>query len=60
MSESAGEKSFAPSAKRKRDAAQKGDVLRSRELATAGAMLVGAAWRRARSVRIRHSSMAAA
>jgi len=44
MSESAGEKSFAPSAKRKRDAAQKGDVLRSRELATAGAMLVGAAW----------------
>ena len=44
MSESAGEKSFAPSAKRKRDAATKGDVLRSRELATAGAVLVGAAW----------------
>lgn len=43
MSES-GEKSFAPSQKRKRDAARKGDVLRSRELATAAAVLVGAAW----------------
>ncbi len=43
MSES-GEKSFAPSAKRQQDAAHKGDVLRSRELATAVAMLVGAAW----------------
>ena len=44
MSEDAGEKSFAPSAKRKHDAARKGDVLRSRELATAAAMLAGAAW----------------
>lgn len=44
MSETAGEKTFAPSEKRKRDAAQKGDVIRSRELATAGAILVGAAW----------------
>jgi flagellar biosynthetic protein FlhB len=44
MSESAGEKTFAPSAKRKQDAARKGDVLRSRELATAAAILVGAAW----------------
>jgi flagellar biosynthesis protein FlhB len=44
MSESAGEKSFAPSAKRKEDAAKKGDVLRSRELATAFAVLIGAAW----------------
>ena len=44
MSESAGEKTFAPSAKRKEDAAKKGDVLRSRELATAAAMLIGAAW----------------
>jgi flagellar biosynthetic protein FlhB len=44
MSEDGGEKSFAPSAKRKHDAAQKGDVLRSRELATATAMLVGAAF----------------
>ena len=44
MSESAGEKSFAPSAKRKQDAAKKGDVLRSRELATAFAVLIGAVW----------------
>ena len=43
MSES-GEKTFAPSDKRKRDAARKGDVLRSREMATAVAILVGAAW----------------
>ncbi|MEY4237918.1 MAG: hypothetical protein RL339_519 [Pseudomonadota bacterium] len=44
MSEQAGEKSFDPTPKRKADAAQKGDVLRSRELATAIAVLVGAAW----------------
>lgn len=44
MSEQAGEKSFAPSAKRKQDAAKRGDVLRSRELATAVVMLFGAAW----------------
>lgn len=44
MSESAGEKTFAPSAKRKQDAAKKGDVLRSREMATAASVLVGAAW----------------
>lgn len=44
MSEQAGEKSFAPSAKRKSDAAKRGDVLRSRELATAVVMLAGAAW----------------
>jgi flagellar biosynthetic protein FlhB len=44
MSETAGEKTFAPSTKRKQDAARKGDVLRSRELATAAAILVGAAW----------------
>ena len=44
MSDTAGEKTFAPSAKRKQDAAQKGDVLRSRELGTAAAILVGAAW----------------
>lgn len=44
MSEDAGEKSFAPTQKRVRDAAKKGDVLRSRELATAGATLVAAAW----------------
>ena len=39
-----GEKTFDPTQKRKRDAAQKGDVLRSRELATAAAMMVGAVW----------------
>lgn len=44
MSESAGEKSFAPTEKRLRDAAQKGDVLRSKELATAGVILLAAAW----------------
>lgn len=37
----AGEKTFAPTDKRKRDAAQKGDVLRSKELATAAVILVG-------------------
>lgn len=40
--EQAGEKTFAPTDKRKRDAAQKGDVLRSKELATAAVILVGA------------------
>lgn len=39
-----GEKSFAPTAKRKSEAARKGDVLRSRELATAATILFGAAW----------------
>ena len=39
-----GEKTFAPTAKRRRDAARKGDVLRSREMATAIAVLAGAAW----------------
>lgn len=42
--ESSGEKTFAPSAKRQRDAAQKGDVLRSADLAVAVAMLTGALW----------------
>lgn len=40
---SAGEKTFAPSAKRLRDAARKGDVLRSKELATAAGMASGLA-----------------
>jgi len=44
MSESAGEKTFAPTEKRKREAAKQGDVLRSKELATAAAMLAGIAW----------------
>ena len=42
--ESSGEKSFAPSQKRKDDAAKKGDVLRSKEMATAASVLIGAAW----------------
>ena len=44
MSETAGEKTHAPSPKRLRDAAAKGDVLRSRELATAVTVLAGAGW----------------
>lgn len=44
MSETAGEKTFAPTDKRKRDAARKGDVLRSREITTAAAILFGGAW----------------
>jgi flagellar biosynthesis protein FlhB len=44
MSEDSGEKTFAPSAKRRRDAARRGDVVRSRELGTAAAMLCGFAW----------------
>ncbi len=39
-----GEKTLAPTEKRRREAAAKGDVLRSREVATAVAVLVGAAW----------------
>ena len=42
--ETAGEKTFAPTEKRLRDAANKGDVLRSKDLGTAVVMLVGAAW----------------
>ncbi len=44
MSEDGGEKSFAPSAKRRRDAARRGDVVRSRELGTAAAILCGFVW----------------
>ena len=44
MSETAGEKTFAPTEKRLRDATEKGDVLRSKELATAGVILLAAAW----------------
>lgn len=40
----AGEKSFEPTEKRKRDATKKGDVLRSKEVATAIAVGSGAAW----------------
>lgn len=44
MAETEGEKSFAPTEKRKQDAAKNGDVLRSRDLATAVGVLVGAIW----------------
>ncbi|MEE4451830.1 EscU/YscU/HrcU family type III secretion system export apparatus switch protein [Novosphingobium resinovorum] len=44
MSEQEGEKSFAPSEKRLRDAAKRGDVIRPRELAIAASMAVGGAW----------------
>ena len=39
-----GEKTHAPTEKRQRDAALKGDVLRSRDLATGVAVLIGALW----------------
>lgn len=39
-----GEKTLAPTEKKLRDSAQKGDVLRSREIGTAGAVLIGAAF----------------
>ena len=42
--ETAGEKTFAPTEKRLKDAASKGDVLRSKDLGTAAVMLVGAGW----------------
>lgn len=44
MSESAGEKTEAPTPKRLRDAAKKGDVLASRELAVALVMVSGMVW----------------
>lgn len=42
--EGGGEKTFDPTDKRRREAAKRGDVIRSRELATAGAMTAAAAW----------------
>lgn len=44
MSETPGEKTFAPTEKRLADAAKKGDVLRSKDAGTAGVMLFGGAW----------------
>lgn len=44
MSETAGEKTFAPTEKRLADAAKKGDVLRSKDTGTAAVMLLGGAW----------------
>ncbi|AKQ41447.1 flagellar biosynthetic protein FlhB [Aurantiacibacter atlanticus] len=40
----AGEKTFEPTEKRKKDAVKKGNVLRSKEVATAASVLVGAVW----------------
>jgi flagellar biosynthetic protein FlhB len=44
MAEDAGERTEAPTAKRKKDAVEKGDVLRSRDLATALVILAGCGW----------------
>jgi flagellar biosynthetic protein FlhB len=44
MAETAGEKTFAPTDKRKREAIEGGDVLRSRELTVATGTAVGVAW----------------
>ena len=44
MSEAGGERTEAPTQKRKDDARKKGDVLRSREFATALVMLAGVMW----------------
>ncbi|MBF5066268.1 flagellar biosynthesis protein FlhB, partial [Salmonella enterica subsp. enterica serovar Istanbul] len=44
MADEYGEKTEAPTAKRKRDAAEQGDILKSREFATALVMLAGCAW----------------
>ena len=47
MAETAGEKTFAPTEKRLREAAKDGDVLRSRDLAVAAAILAGAGFLKA-------------
>jgi len=44
MSEQTGERTEAPTAKRRKDATEKGDVLKSREFATALVVLAGVAW----------------
>lgn len=44
MAEEFGEKTEAPTAKRRRDAVEQGDVLRSREFATALVVLAGCGW----------------
>ncbi|QQN75500.1 flagellar biosynthesis protein FlhB [Croceicoccus sp. YJ47] len=46
MSDDSGEKSQQPTEKRRKDATKKGDVLRSKELATAAAVMAGALWLR--------------
>ncbi|WP_137681393.1 EscU/YscU/HrcU family type III secretion system export apparatus switch protein [Aurantiacibacter suaedae] len=42
--ESSGEKTFAPTPRKRREAAKQGDVLRSKELATAATVITGLAW----------------
>lgn len=44
MAEDSGEKTESPTAKRKRDAVEQGDVLKSREFATALVILAGCGW----------------
>jgi len=44
MAEDSGEKTFAPTAKRKREAVEGGDVLRSREMTVATGTAVGVTW----------------
>ena len=44
MADEFGEKTEAPTPKRRKDAWEKGDILRSRELATALVMMAGVAW----------------
>lgn len=44
MAEEFGEKTEAPTAKRRREAADRGDILRSREFTTAAVMLGGSIW----------------
>ncbi|WP_414899961.1 flagellar biosynthesis protein FlhB [Sphingomonas flavalba] len=44
MAEDFGEKTEAPTPKRRKDALEKGEVLRSKEFATAAVVLIGCAW----------------
>lgn len=44
MAESSGEKTFAPTAKRRREAVERGDVLRSKDMTVATGTIVGVVW----------------
>ena len=44
MADEYGEKTEAPTAKRKREAVEQGDILRSREFATALVVMAGCGW----------------
>ena len=44
MAETSGEKTFAPTAKRRREAVERGDVLRSRDMTVATGTIVGVVW----------------